>query len=494
MNNRIPVILVTALLSVQVRADAEWQFIDAQIATHHDQTGVLVLNRGEQALLTRAWLADHATKTIDIQYFIWSTDNIGVLASATLLRAADRGVKVRVIVDDLLIDAPDKALLALSKHPNFDIRIYNPRQSVGVTTAKRAANIATDFRGVNQRMHNKTFIVDGKIAITGGRNMADEYFDFNHEYNFRDRDALLTGLVVPQLTSSFEKFWDSPLTVPVESLYDGIGLLKKNVKVDAAEIQSVYQELRRYAADPNNFAPEIRDTIASIPAAFPQLAQDINWTQVDFVSDLPGKNESHFSLQGGGVSTAALAKLLNEAQRDVVIQSPYLVLSEPALALFKSLHSRGVRIRICTNSLASTDNLQAFSGYRNQRKKLLEMGIEIFEYRPDPAIEKQVMSRYTKLHREVPIFAIHAKTLVVDNQTVFIGTYNLDPRSENLNTEGGVIIRDTHVADEVRSAILTDMQPENSWNAAVDNPDKQAKLFKRSKVRFWQLLPIKPLL
>ena len=168
-------------------------FIDSQIASHGGRTGVYVLDKAAEALLARAWLADHAQRTIDAQYFIWSTDNIGILAAEALLRPADRGVRVRVIVDDLMIDAPDKSLLALARHPNIEIRIYNPQTSVGIPLHKRVFNAATNLRGVNQRMHNKTVLVDAAIAVTGGRNMAAEYYDYNQEYNFRDRDALLLG-------------------------------------------------------------------------------------------------------------------------------------------------------------------------------------------------------------------------------------------------------------------------------------------------------------
>jgi putative cardiolipin synthase len=478
----------------QSASSRPWAFVDAQIAAHAQATGVFVLERGEDALLARAWFADNAQESIDIQYFIWSADNVGELASAALLRAATRGVRVRVIVDDLLVDAPDKAILALAKHPNIDIRIYNPRHSVGTPLARRVFNIASDFRGANQRMHDKTFTVDGKIAITGGRNMADEYFDFDHAYNFRDRDALLVGAVVPDVRASFERFWASPLVVPVEELYDGWGLMKKNVKVESHEVQEVYSELNRYAADDANFSPAIRATIESIPHSFPELARQLHWTKARFLSDTPGKNRSRFSLDGGGRTTAALAGLLESARTEVLIESPYLVLSAPALQLFGKLRARGVRVRICTNSLASTDNLQAFSGYRNQRAKLLSMGIEIHEYRPDPAIQMQVMQRYAELRREAPVFALHAKTLVIDGTVAFIGTYNLDPRSENLNTEAGVVIEDSVVAADVARSILTDMRPENSWNAAKDDPDQFAAFAKRNKVRFWQVLPIKPLL
>ncbi len=471
-----------------------WALIDEQIAAHPEATGVYVLERGEEALLARAWFGDNARRSIDIQYFIWSADNVGELASAAILRAAQRGVHVRIIVDDLLIDAPDQALLALAHHPNIDIRIYNPRHSVGTRLPKRVLNIATDFRGANQRMHDKTFAVDGRIAITGGRNMADEYFDFDHAYNFRDRDALLVGAAVAQVNASFERFWQSPLTVPVEELFDGYGLMKKNVKVDSAEVQAVYRELERYAADDANFTPAIRAAIRAIPGEFPRLAQELRWTRARFLSDVPGKNASRFALDGGGRTTAALAQVLASAKSEVLIESPYLVLSKPALAAFRALRERGVRVRICTNSLASTDNLQAFSGYRNQRDELLAIGLEIHEYRPDPQVRKAVMQRYRETLHEAPVFALHAKTLVVDESTVFIGTYNLDPRSENLNTETGVVVEDADIAARVAQAIRTDMLPENSWNAATDAPDSHAAFGKRSKVRFWQMLPIKPLL
>jgi cardiolipin synthase C len=468
--------------------------IDARIAQHPGQTGTYVLERGEEALLARAWLAGHARSSIDVQYFIWSTDNVGILASEGLLRAAERGVRVRVIVDDLLVDAPDKSLFALAKHPNIEIRIYNPKHSVGTPLHKRVFNVATDLRGVNQRMHDKTFIVDGQVAITGGRNMADEYFDFNHEYNFRDRDALVLGAVVPRIGASFERFWSSDLSVPVEDLYDGLGLMQKNVTVGNTEVQAIYRELHAYAAAPENFAPEVRAAVDTVPESFPGLAARMSWGQVDFISDMPGKNANRLALGGGGLTTTALATLLDSARKEVLIQSPYLVLSDAALALFRRVRARGVRVRISTNSLASTDNLQAFSGYRSQRRKLLRLGLEIYEYRPDPAIQREVMQRYAALRAEAPIFAVHAKTMVIDDRAVYVGTYNLDPRSENLNTEVGVVIHDARQAGAVAASIMVDMLPENSWDASTENPDQYADRGKRSRVRFWQFLPLRPLL
>jgi putative cardiolipin synthase len=475
-------------------ADTHISFIDAQIAGHAGQSGVYVLDRGEEALLARAWLTDHARRSIDVQYFIWSTDNIGILASESLLQAADRGVHVRVIVDDLLIDAPDKSLLALARHPNVDIRIYNPKHSVGTPGRKRVLNVVTDFRGVNQRMHNKTLIVDGKLGVTGGRNMADEYYDYDHEYNFRDRDVLLLGDVVKDMQASFDRFWESDLSVKVEALYDGLGLMQKHVGVDDVDVQRIYSELHAYAQSPDNFAPEVRAAIESVPAAFPRLAEEVVWGKVGFISDEPGKNGKRFGLGGGGLATEALAQLIENARERVIIQSPYLVLSSDAKDLFARAIARGVRVQINTNSLASTDNLQAFSGYRNQRKRLLKMGLEIYEYKPDPAAQRELMQRTVPWKGETPIFALHAKTMVVDGKIVYIGTFNLDPRSENLNTEAGVIIHDETVARAVEALIDADMQPGNSWNAAIDEPDQYVPFGKRSKARFWQLMPIKSLL
>jgi len=474
--------------------DASWDFIDGQIAAHAGQSGSYVLDTGDEALIARAWLADHAQHSIEVQYFIWSTDNIGILAAESLLRAAERGVRVRVIVDDLMINAPDKTLLALARHPGFEIRIYNPKTSVGTPVQRRVFNLATDFRGVNQRMHNKTFIVDGKVGITGGRNMAAEYFDYNHEYNFRDRDALLVGDVVKTMQASFDEFWDSALSVRVEARYNGLGLMKKHVTVDAGEREKIYGELHAYAASPKHFAPEVHNAIDTTPQAFPRLADQVVWGQVEYVSDRPGKNDNRFLLDGGGRTTATLARLVNDARHRVVIQSPYLVLSDAAFDVFRRAIARGVRVRIHTNSLASTDNLQAFSGYRNQRRRLLKTGLEIYEYRPEPAARRTLLQRLTAANQRRPVFALHAKTLVVDSKLVFIGTFNLDPRSENLNTEDGVIIHDASLARAVEQAIETDMQPGNSWSAAKDDPDQYVSFAKRSKVRFWQLQPVKPLL
>ena len=498
--NRKPLVAALLALCIALAAparaaeDAHMAFIDSQIAANTGKTGVYVLDTGTEALLARAWLADHAKESVEVQYFIWSTDNIGILAAEALLRAAERGVRVRVIVDDLLIDAPDKSLLALAQHPKIDIRIYNPQTSVGIPFHKRLLNVLTDFRGVNQRMHDKTLVVDGKIAITGGRNMAAEYFDYNHQYNFRDRDVLLLGETVKDMRASFERFWTSDISVKVEDLYGRLGAMQKYVRVNDVEIQQIYRELHEYAKSPENFAPEVRAAIAATPDSFARVAQSTRWSKVDFISDRPGKNENQFRLDGGGQTASALGKLVQSARTRVVIQSPYLVVSDQAIELFRQIIARGVVVRINTNSLASTDNLAAFSGYRNQREELLKMGLQIYEYKPAPEVQVKLMQRSPTATKKMPIFSLHAKTIVVDSKIAYVGTFNLDPRSENLNTEVGAIIHDEALARAIEASIETDMARGNSWDAAKDDPDQYVSFAKRSKARLFQMMPIKPLL
>ncbi len=454
------------------------------------KTGVYILEKGEEALIGRAWLTQHATQSIDIQYFIWSTDNIGTLAAEHLLRAAERGVAVRVLVDDLLIDAEDQTLLLLSAHPKVQIRIYNPNLSVGVSWWDRLFNSATDFRAVNQRMHDKTAIFDGIAGITGGRNMADEYFDFDHEYNFRDRDVLLLGPAVAQMSENFEEFWASPLSVPVERILGESARMPTD-----EEVRERARELHAYADEPGNFEPEVRQAIENVSRYFPGLLKAMSWEDVTFISDIPGKNSGESGLAGGGESTRRLIEAVRAARTSVLIQSPYLILPEGGFELFESLVQQGVRIRISTNSLASTDNIPAFSGYYKQRSRLLEIGVELYEFRPDPGIQTQLLERYPRLAEDSPIFALHAKSMVIDGKVIYIGTFNLDPRSANLNTEVGVLLESPELGRQLSDSIGRDILPENSWHTTGDfNPDSEVGPGRRLRLMLNTLLPMQSIL
>lgn len=490
-------LLLVCLLLVPV-VGAQAQSISAWIESNcpdceslmSEKTGIYVLEKGEEALIGRAWLTQHASTSIDIQYFIWSTDNIGILAAEQLLSAAERDVMIRVLVDDFLIDAHDRTLLLLSAHPNVHIRIYNPNVTVGVSFWQRLKNAVTDFREINQRMHDKTAIFDGIAGITGGRNMADEYFDYDPEYNFRDRDVLLLGDSVSDMSENFEEFWASELAVPVEQLLGDEGLSISN-----ADVQQRSQELHAYAADPVNFEPEIREIINNAAHYFPTLLQAMTWEDVVFLSDVPGKNSGEFGLGGGGESTDRLVNAVKSAKESVLIQSPYLIMPEGGIELLEKLVARGVRVRISTNSLASTDNIQAFSGYQGQREELLAAGVELFEFMDEPSIRDQLIDRYPRIADNDPIFGLHAKSMVIDGRIVFIGTFNLDPRSANLNTEVGMLVDSFEIGRQVTASIERDIAPGNSWQTTEDfNPDFVVSRGKRFKTWLNRILPMEPVL
>jgi putative cardiolipin synthase len=454
------------------------------------QTGMYILEKGEESLMGRAWLTRNATRSIDVQYFIWSSDNVGILAAQHLLRAADRGVHVRVLVDDVLVDAEDRSLLLLSAHPNAEIRIYNPRISVGVGFWGKVKNVLFDFRATNQRMHDKTAIFDGVAGITGGRNMADEYYDFDHEYNFRDRDVLVLGAAVHDMRANFDEFWNSEFAVPVEDIFaEQVG------EITAADVEQRARELNAYAKNPANFAPEVREAITATEERIPKLMQALVWDDVSFVNDVPGKNDGESGLSGSGESTNQLIRAVRNAESSILIQSPYLILPEGGIELMHSLVQRGVRIRISTNSLASTDNIPAFGGYASQRADLLDAGVELYEFMPHPAIKDELIENYPRIAEADPIFSLHAKSMVIDDELVFIGTFNLDPRSANLNTEVGVMVRNSELARQVTASIERDIEPVNSWRTTgFYNPDGEVGRMKRFRVWFNSLLPTEPLL
>jgi putative cardiolipin synthase len=450
------------------------------------QTGAYILEKGEEALVGRAWLTRHATRSIDVQYFIWSTDNIGTLAAEGLLNAAERGVIVRVLVDDITIDAEDETLLLLSAHKNVHIRIYNPKLSVGGGLLRTIFNTLTGFRGINQRMHDKTAVFDGIAGITGGRNMADEYFDYDRDYNFRDRDILLLGTAVADIRENFEEFWASDLAVPVQDI-----LTEEAEEITPQDVAAKVEQLHQYANDPENFSPAIRHSISSLSEYFPHLLQAMTWQEVRFISDIPGKNDGKSGLQGGGESTAQLINALASARKSVLIQSPYLVFPKGGIELLQDLADKGVQIRISTNSLASTDNVPAFSGYHRQRRRILNAGVELFEFKPHPAIQTALIERFPMIAENNPVFALHAKSMVIDGHTIFIGTFNLDPRSANLNTEVGVLIDSEELATQLTRSIERDMQPENSWQTTVDYaPDFESERGKRLQLGLFNLLPL----
>jgi len=402
------------------------------------------------------------------------------------VRAADRGVKVRILVDDIMLDADAKDISTFSSHENITVKIYNPGVNLGKNILQKVKKFATDFRDANQRMHNKTFIVDDKVVITGGRNIADEYFDYDHEYNFRDRDILLVGGECKSVSASFDDFWESDLSVDVSAIVTN----EPNEELE----NKTFNTLHEYACNPDNFWPQVRTRIENLPSVFQQIKNSgkLVWLDdVKFISDEPGKNDGENGLGGGGITTTALIELVKTAKTSIDIQTPYLITTELSQNLFKAAVDRGVKVRILTNSLASTDNLEAFSSYQSDRKTLLETGVRIFEFKPDAEIRKQIMTGELQLDLEYqPIFGLHAKSMVIDGKTTVIGTFNLDPRSANLNTECIVIVNSEQIARGVLDGMEEEFKPENAWETTVDfNPDSEVDKYKRLKTWTRKILP-----
>jgi len=442
------------------------------------KTGVFVLEDGANAMITRAWLSEYAEESIDIQYFIFSMDNVGLIACDYLVRAADRGVKVRILVDDIMVDAPVSDVLSLAAHKNIEIKIYNPGVNLGKNLWGKLKSFGGDYTKANQRMHNKTFIVDNKVVITGGRNIADEYFDYDHAYNFRDRDILLIGKGCKQVTKSFTQFWNDKISVDIKKV------AKATDK--AFEDTIAYKALHQYACNPENFWPQVRERIKNLPNIFSELkaSGDIVWTDsVTFVSDIPGKNDGTNGLYGGGKTTDKLVSLISKAKKSVDIQTPYLITTSASIKLFKAAVDRGVKIRILTNSLASTDNVEAFSGYQRNRTEILKAGVRIFEFRPDAAERSKIMTGELQQKLDYkPIFGLHAKSMIIDGKTTVIGTFNLDPRSANLNTECLAIVHNKRITDSVAKGFEIEFSKENSWETTLEsNPDDKVGYGKRIK-------------
>jgi phosphatidylserine/phosphatidylglycerophosphate/cardiolipin synthase-like enzyme len=354
-------------------------------------------------------------------------------------------------------------------HPNLEIRHYRPALTrLKPSLLQTLLASVRSFHGVNQRMHNKVMLVDGAVLLTGGRNVENTYFDHSTELNFRDRDVLAVGPVAAEAAASFEEFWNYRHAVPSRDLTDVAAVIaggryrRYPTRADY-DFGPYFGELAREADDP-----------AVIEARFAARLRPVE--RVRFICDEPGKSAGFFSRTAR--ITRELAGTLRQAQDSVVMQTPYLVLSPSARDLIRDLRRRhpGLRIRISSNSFASTDNLLAYSAnYRLRTDYIENLGLEVHEFKPRPSALPAIFPQHAFLERlateriaagrqaRTPFLCVHAKSLVVDDRVAFVGSYNLDPRSENLNTEVGLLIEDAAFARELRTAIERDMRAENSW-------------------------------
>jgi putative cardiolipin synthase len=409
-----------------------------------------LLNDGPSALDWRLRAIDSATESIDLQTFLWSVDTVGSLVLDHLVAAAERGVTVKLLVDDSFLLGKDEILLELAHHPNIEYRIYNPykRRSDNVV-ARQALNLA-EFHRLDHRMHNKAMIVDNRVAIVGGRNMADEYFGLHDVANFRDMEVVVGGPIVLEVSTEFDNYWNDRWAVPIESL--------SHVRHRAADLDAA-REVREA-----NLHIHAEQSDAGRLAAWRELvANAVDGNATLFADDPPEENPAEQSEAPVQVAHA-LMRMIDDASEEVLIVSAYLIPTPELEGAVERAVERGVRVRMLTNSIRSNNHLTAHSAYRNHIRTLLDNGAELHEVRID-ATDRDI---YMLSPIEEKKLALHAKALVIDSDKVFIGSANLDPRSLRINTEMGFLIESEELNAEVRKAVSPDFSKTNSWQLEFD--------------------------
>lgn len=463
-----------------------------RVRLHPGKTGFIELRDGRDAFAARALLADAAERTLDMQYYIWRNDMSGTLLFDALRRAGDRGVRVRLLLDDNNTAGLDPLIAALNKHPQIAVRLFNP-----FTLRRwRVLNYFTDFARLNRRMHNKTFTADNQVTIVGGRNVGDEYFDAHQELAFIDLDVLAIGPVVNDVSEDFERYWQSASSYPVESILP---------KADRASILKVAAAAEAVTQSPASVA-YVR-ALQTSPFVHDLLVGTLGyrWALTHMASDDPAKALGQRGPRG--TLLGRLEEVLRTPHSELQLVSPYLVPTKEGAQALASLARQGVKITILTNSLDATDVAVVHAGYAKRRRQLLQSGITIYEL-------MRTTSHRTRGDRKLTGSSgasLHAKTISVDRQRVFVGSFNLDPRSADLNTEVGFVMECPELADDIAAA-LANRFPERCYHVRlrtdgalewveprdgqeiVHTREPSASWWRRAAVSLLALLPIEWLL
>jgi putative cardiolipin synthase len=412
-----------------------------------DESGFYVLTEGVDALAVRLMLADRAERSIDAQYYIVEGDLVGTLFIDRLLAAADRGVRVRLLIDDQYTIRDDPAIAAIDSHPNLEIRVFNPFSH---RSSARLFEYVTDLDRVDHRMHSKSFTVDNQVAIVGGRNIADDYFDANREFEFGDLDVAGFGPVARGVSKAFDTYWNSEVAVPVAALIDGA--------TDPDALRNLRERHAQTVEDPAS-ATYLSGLQSSIVDNMLEPGFPLFWGTTTVVYDDPLKAKTPDEIT---TVRSLLSSKVQAAQSELMVVSPYFVLLDDGQESFRKLRDRGVRIVVLTNSLASTDMVPAHSGYAECRKNLLEWGVEMHEVKPDVSFDEKRKSGLDFTHS-----ALHMKSFIVDRRYIFVGSFNWDPRSARINTEIGAFI-DSPAFAEWAAELLETRLPTHSYRARLD--------------------------
>ena len=451
------------------------------INTLRDQHHAALLDIGVDALKARLHLIRAAKRSIQFQNFLFRRDDTGGLIMHELVQAAKRGVQVRILFDQMFTVSDLEYLASLVlEHTNFEVRLYNPLFNMAKTNRYTMfGGVTCCFTKTNQRMHSKLLVVDDVVGMTGGRNIADRYFDFDVNYDFKDREVLVYGPVAAEMRASFDYFWESDRTAETGHLRDVAPIITGD-KSMSLEQYEMHERLKPVLRDIEN-----KQLMHSL---FVDTAHHVD--AIDYVFDLPHGSDSNGMTNAN--STDGLHAALAAAESSVVIQSPYLVLSKRSRKLFRTLHKEHPEIELLfsTNSLAATDAFSAYAyTYKHKKHYINTLGFDVYEFRPYPLDAAEFFPRLPKLILEKkngvdsgeipavgpnptlempgPRSGLHAKSFVIDGFVSMVGSHNMDPRGEGFNTENGVIIYDKAFAEELESSIRKDIEPGNSWVAAM---------------------------
>jgi putative cardiolipin synthase len=469
--------------------------VEPRVVANPDKTGIHALPEPYDAFAARVLLARAAEKSIDAQYYIWHADQVGYLLLESLWRAAERGVRVRLLLDDLNTGGLDPVLAVLDAHPNFEVRLYNPL----VQRRLRALNFLSDFTRVNRRMHNKSFTVDNEASVVGGRNIANEYFGAAAGVGFADLDVIAVGPAVREVSKEFDLYWNSASAYPAAQFVGTPGASA------AADLAALFTATR---ADPESvgYLDQVRLTPLIQHLLNGKLA--FEWTTATVVHDDPAKTLDA-KQRTDVLLFPALVSALGRPQTNLDLISPYFVPGADGTASLVALAQRGITIRVLTNSLAATDTSVVHAGYAKRRQALLEAGIHLYEIKPAAA---QDSDENTSQFGESASAALHAKTFAVDRARIFVGSFNFDQRSALLNTEMGLVIESPLLAQQLSGFFDTEvpmlayevrLTPDRSHLEWIERTAAGEKHYDiepgtswllRSRVDFMSILPIEWLL
>jgi cardiolipin synthase C len=397
--------------------------VNAGVAAHPGQTGVHALLDPRDAFAARALLAMAAERSLDVQYYIWHGDEVGYLMFEALWDAAERGVRVRLLLDDNGTAGLDRTLATLDAHPNIEVRLYNPF----VQRDARSLAFVTDFTRVNHRMHNKSFTIDNQVTVVGGRNIGDEYFGAGSGVAFADADVVAVGAAVGAVSQEFDLFWNSPSAYPAAPFVGSPA---------ATGVQDLARQFGDTRASPASLA--YIDAVKGVPLVRDMVDRSLpfEWTTAQVVHDDPAK-----TLDTSGRTDVLLfpelVRLMGRPERSLDLVSPYFVPGEDGTAALEALARRGVQVRILTNSLASSDEKSVHAGYAKRRTDLLRAGVRLYELKPTAVREPDAAGHRWGASSSA---GLHAKTFAIDGERIFVGSFNFDPRSARINTEMGLVI------------------------------------------------------